>query len=72
MKIAAACDVTSAEEVTAALEAVAARFGATHALVNCAGIGTAEKTYGKRGPGHLGAFNGETIRLDGTIRMQPH
>jgi NAD(P)-dependent dehydrogenase (short-subunit alcohol dehydrogenase family) len=58
-----ACDVTSAEEVTAALEAVAARFGAIHALVNCAGIGTAENTYGKRGPADLGAFT-RTIQVN--------
>ena len=49
-------DVTSAEEVTAALAAAAGRFGAIHALVNCAGIGAAEKTYGKRGPADLTAF----------------
>ena len=49
-------DVTSADEVTAALEAVAARFGGIHILINCAGIGTAEKAYGKRGPGDLAAF----------------
>jgi NAD(P)-dependent dehydrogenase (short-subunit alcohol dehydrogenase family) len=49
-------DVTSAEEVTSALEAAAARFGGIHILINCAGIGTAEKAYGKRGPGDLAAF----------------
>ena len=49
-------DVTSADEVTAALEAAAARFGGIHILINCAGIGTAEKAYGKRGPGDLAAF----------------
>ena len=52
----APADVTSAEEVTAALEAGVKRFGAVHALVNCAGIGTAEKTYGKRGPADLAVF----------------
>lgn len=49
-------DVTSAEEVSAALDQAAGRFGGIHVLVNCAGIGTAEKTYGKRGPADLGAF----------------
>jgi NAD(P)-dependent dehydrogenase (short-subunit alcohol dehydrogenase family) len=49
-------DVTSAEEVTAALEATAARFGALHGLVNCAGVAIAEKTHGKRGPHDLGSF----------------
>ena len=49
-------DVTSAEEVTAALERAIERFGAIQVLVNCAGIGTAEKTFGKRGPADLAAF----------------
>jgi NAD(P)-dependent dehydrogenase (short-subunit alcohol dehydrogenase family) len=49
-------DVTSADGVAAALDAAAARFGALHVLVNCAGIGTAEKTWGKRGPADLDAF----------------
>ena len=52
----AACDVTSADEVTAGLEAAAAKLGAVHVLVNCAGIGAAEKAYGKRGPADLGVF----------------
>jgi NAD(P)-dependent dehydrogenase (short-subunit alcohol dehydrogenase family) len=52
----APCDVTSADEVTGALEAAVQRFGAIHALVNCAGIGTAEKTFGRRGPADLAAF----------------
>jgi NAD(P)-dependent dehydrogenase (short-subunit alcohol dehydrogenase family) len=59
----APCDVTSADEVTAALEAAAARFGAITALVNCAGIGTAEKTFGKRGPADLSAFT-RTIQVN--------
>jgi NAD(P)-dependent dehydrogenase (short-subunit alcohol dehydrogenase family) len=52
----APCDVTNAEQVTEAMEAAAAKLGAIHVLVNCAGIGTAEKTFGKRGPGDLAAF----------------
>jgi NAD(P)-dependent dehydrogenase (short-subunit alcohol dehydrogenase family) len=51
-----AADVTSADQVSGGLEAAIARFGAIHVLVNCAGIGTAEKTYGKRGPAELAAF----------------
>src|SRR5262245_45712026 len=50
-------DVTSADEVTGALEAAVERFGAIHALINCAGIGTAEKTFGRRGPADLSAFS---------------
>ncbi len=59
----AACDVTSPDEVTAALDAVVARFGAVHVLVNCAGIGSAEKSYGKRGPADLSVF-ARTIQVN--------
>jgi len=59
----APCDVTSAEAVTAALDATVERFGAVRALVNCAGIGTAEKTFGKRGPADLAAFT-RTIQIN--------
>src|SRR5262249_59353554 len=56
-------DVTSAEDVTAALDAALKRFGAVHGLVNCAGIGTAEKTFGKRGPADLAKFS-RTIQIN--------
>src|SRR5215831_1967818 len=59
----AAGDVTSAEEVTAALDAALKRFGAIHGLVNCAGIGTADKTFGKRGPADLAKFS-RTIQVN--------
>jgi NAD(P)-dependent dehydrogenase (short-subunit alcohol dehydrogenase family) len=49
-------DVTNADEVAGALDAAAARFGALHVLVNCAGIGSAEKTFGKRGSADLAGF----------------
>ena len=48
--------VTSAEDVAAGLEAAVARFGALHVLVNCAGIGAADKTFGKRGAADLAGF----------------
>ncbi len=51
-----AADVTSEAEVAAALDAAVARHGAVHALVNCAGIGAAERTHGKRGPAALEPF----------------
>jgi NAD(P)-dependent dehydrogenase (short-subunit alcohol dehydrogenase family) len=51
-----AADVTSGDDVAGALDAAIARFGALHVLVNCAGIGSAEKTYGKRGAADLAAF----------------
>ncbi|HXJ82613.1 MAG TPA: SDR family NAD(P)-dependent oxidoreductase, partial [Candidatus Methylomirabilis sp.] len=58
-----AADVTSGEDVAAALEATVKRFGAIHALVNCAGIGPAEKTFGKRGPADLAKF-ARTIQIN--------
>jgi NAD(P)-dependent dehydrogenase (short-subunit alcohol dehydrogenase family) len=38
------CDVTSADNVGAAMDAAAARFGPIRGLVNCAGVAIAEKT----------------------------
>ena len=52
----APADVTSADAVAAALDQAVARFGGIQVLVNCAGIATAEKTFGKRGPADLAAF----------------
>jgi NAD(P)-dependent dehydrogenase (short-subunit alcohol dehydrogenase family) len=52
----APCDVTSADDVGAAIDSAATRFGSIHGLVNCAGVAIAEKTQGKRGPHDLGSF----------------
>jgi NAD(P)-dependent dehydrogenase (short-subunit alcohol dehydrogenase family) len=49
-------DVTSADDVATALEAAIKRFGGVQGLVNCAGIGTADKTFGKRGSADLAGF----------------
>ena len=49
-------DVTSADNVAAALEAARAHGDGLNVLVNCAGIGTALKTYGKGGPARLEDF----------------
>jgi NAD(P)-dependent dehydrogenase (short-subunit alcohol dehydrogenase family) len=49
-------DVTSADEVTDALQAALERFGTLNVLVNCAGIGTAMKTVGRVGPAKLEEF----------------
>ena len=49
-------DVTSAEEVAAALDRASAACEGLNVLVNCAGIGTALKTYGKAGPARLEDF----------------
>ncbi|MDE0179211.1 MAG: SDR family NAD(P)-dependent oxidoreductase, partial [Gammaproteobacteria bacterium] len=43
-------DVTDADSVAAAVDAVVEHFGAIHIDVNCAGIGTAGRTVGRDGP----------------------
>jgi 3-hydroxyacyl-CoA dehydrogenase / 3-hydroxy-2-methylbutyryl-CoA dehydrogenase len=50
------CDVTSPDNVAAAMDAVSAQFGPIRGLVNCAGVAIAEKTHGKRGAHDLGSF----------------
>ena len=47
------CDVTSEADGKAAVELAVKEFGGVHVLVNCAGIGTAERTLGKEGPHDL-------------------
>jgi NAD(P)-dependent dehydrogenase (short-subunit alcohol dehydrogenase family) len=49
-------DVTSADEVAGALDRAAAAADGINVLVNCAGIGTAMKTFGKAGPAKLEEF----------------
>jgi NAD(P)-dependent dehydrogenase (short-subunit alcohol dehydrogenase family) len=53
----APADVTSSEQLGQALDAAVVRFGALHVLVNCAGIGAAEKTLSRRGPADLAVFS---------------
>jgi len=52
----APADVTSADEVTAALDTALARLGSLNVLVNCAGIGTAARTVGRQGAARLEDF----------------
>ncbi|GAK04460.1 3-hydroxyacyl-CoA dehydrogenase [Geomicrobium sp. JCM 19037] len=42
-------DVTDEESVTTAMDQAVRVFGKVNTVVNCAGIGSAEKTTGKRG-----------------------
>ncbi len=68
--IAVAADVTSEEEVSAAISATHERFGSLQILVNCAGIAMALRTTSKNGPHPLDVF--ETvirINLLGTFNM---
>jgi NAD(P)-dependent dehydrogenase (short-subunit alcohol dehydrogenase family) len=62
-------DVTSEEEVRAAVEGARARFGGLRALVNCAGIGSASRTVDKDGkPFDLGVFRRTVeVNLVGTF-----
>jgi NAD(P)-dependent dehydrogenase (short-subunit alcohol dehydrogenase family) len=50
-------DVTSGDEVEAALKVAHERLGAINVLVNCAGVGTAMKTFGRSGPAKLEEFS---------------
>jgi len=49
-------DVTSADEVAAAVAKSREHLGGVNVLVNCAGIGTAMKTFGRNGPAKLEEF----------------
>ena len=66
----AKCDVTSEADGKAAVEAAVKGFGGIHVLVNCAGIGVAERTVGKEAPHDLARFTKVvTINLIGTFNM---
>ena len=64
------CDVTSEGDGKAAVEAAVKGFGGLHVLVNCAGIGVAERTVGKDAPHDLARFARViNINLIGTFNM---
>jgi NAD(P)-dependent dehydrogenase (short-subunit alcohol dehydrogenase family) len=64
------CDVASEADATGAVAAATSAFGELRGLVNCAGIGTAEKTLGKNGPHTLATFTKTvTVNLVGTFNM---
>ena len=52
----ARCDVTSEDQVNAALDLAEARFGRVNAVVNCAGVAIARRTLSKRGAHDLASF----------------
>ena len=61
-------DVTDEESAQGALDATLNAFGGLHGLVNCAGIGPAEKVVGKRGVHSLDSFvKAVQINLVGTF-----
>jgi NAD(P)-dependent dehydrogenase (short-subunit alcohol dehydrogenase family) len=51
-----ACDVTSADSTAAAIAEARAKHGPARILVNCAGIGPAQRIVGRDGPQPLDAF----------------
>ncbi len=63
-------DVTSEADGKAAVAAAVQNFGGIHVLVNCAGIGVAERTVGKDAPHSLANFTKViNINLIGTFNM---
>ncbi|HWA78636.1 MAG TPA: 3-hydroxyacyl-CoA dehydrogenase [Polyangiaceae bacterium] len=63
-------DVTSEPDAEAAVELASKRFGGLNGLVNCAGIGPAERVAGKKGPHRLETFTRViTVNLIGAFNM---
>ncbi len=61
-------NVTEEDSVQAAVQAAVAQFGALQVLINCAGIGAAEKVLGKTGPSSLASFSKViSVNLIGTF-----
>jgi len=56
-------DVTSEEQVSAAVDLARSGFGGLHGVVNAAGIGPAAKVLGKSGPHSLDLFE-KTLRVN--------
>ncbi|HXG88297.1 MAG TPA: 3-hydroxyacyl-CoA dehydrogenase [Vicinamibacterales bacterium] len=59
----AQADVTSEEQVAAAVELARTTFGGLHGVINAAGIGPAAKVLGRNGPHPLDLFE-KTIRVN--------
>ena len=63
-------DVTSAEQVQAAIDLAVREFGGVHGAINCAGIATAERVVGREGPQPLEHFTKVvTVNLIGTFNV---
>jgi NAD(P)-dependent dehydrogenase (short-subunit alcohol dehydrogenase family) len=66
----ATVNVTEEASVAAGIAQSMAAFGAIHACVNCAGVGSGAKTYGKDGPFPLAEWNRTIgINLTGTFNV---
>ncbi len=63
-------NVTQEADIQAAIKEAVDHFGGLHITINCAGIGTAEKTVGKRGPANLANFTKViSVNLIGTFNV---
>ncbi len=63
-------DVTDPQQVQAAVDAAAQRFGGLHGAINCAGIATAERVIGRDGPLPLERFSKViAVNLIGTFNV---
>jgi len=63
-------DVASEREVSDAIAAVVAKFGAVHIAINCAGIGRAMRTITREGPHSLDLFKKVLdVNLSGTFNV---
>lgn len=63
-------NVTDEADVQAAVKAAVSQFGKLDITINCAGIGVAEKTMGKRGPASLASFTRVImVNLIGTFNV---
>jgi NAD(P)-dependent dehydrogenase (short-subunit alcohol dehydrogenase family) len=63
-------DVASESDGRAAVQLACAEFGALHGLVNCAGIGPAERVLGREGPHRLESFvRCISVNLIGSFNM---
>ncbi len=61
-------NVTEEDSMQAAVQTAIEAFGGLHVLINCAGIGTAEKVLGKTGPSSLASFSRViSVNLIGTF-----
>lgn len=63
-------NVVDEADVQAAIKVALEAFGALHGVINCAGIGSAERVLGKNGPGSLATFSKViSVNLIGTFNV---
>ncbi len=63
-------DVTDEASVQGAVDTALEHFGCLHGAINCAGVASAEKTLGRKGPHSLGSFTQVVqVNLVGTFNV---